>query len=614
MRGITFNYRAPVTEVEPTRMDVVCFVGFVSKNSGISLPESLKQWWKETGYQINDDIVNLPVPVESWDSFKSIFNPGRLSHQAQIHGTGIPADLSIPSADAHLHFIVDRLEYDLEITTAGGNISCTSLVDQLNDHFRLSCDGLIEAKLLEGSVSSHIVLKRTNLQIPGELTVYPNKSLGFFKTMQDDDSLQDNYLAAAVRSFFREGGQKCYVVSTGNPLPCYSGEGDRTIQVYRLFYGDSADFIPENQVNLKITSLSDCYLPAISGNSPNSEKHGIACLPDLSDAAYLCLPDLVEFFTADITPMKEVPEQEKPETFVQCSTEETYKPWYYAEQFKAPRNSFTEYRIWKRFIDLALSFIETSAPDYQLIASLPLPDTAAGNNFEDFVVTDLFPDRSENDLFYRRLQLAFPWLKTDMSAGLPESIEPPEGALAGLLAGSALFKGAYRSIAEQQVHQCYDLFPERIDAYNPRGSAETSFYNRVSFFGFEPTGIFLQSDVTASRSISHRYAVVRRIMVLIHKSARILGLNTVFETNGQRTWKLITDTMTALLMKIYNNKGLGGASPKDAFSVECGHSTMTRQDIDNGRFIVNISLQPALPIERITVNMMIDKNRKIITG
>jgi len=120
--------------------------------------------------------------------------------------------------------------------------------------------------------------------------------------------------------------------------------------------------------------------------------------------------------------------------------------------------------------------------------------------------------------------------------------------------------------------------------------------------------------VTAVYGLTYRYAVIRRIMMLVHKSAHAIGLNYAFETSSERVWRSIQDALSDLLLKIYQKHGLSGASPEDAFSVVCDRSTMTQQDIDSGRFIVNISLQPALPIERITVNMLIDRGGPTQTG
>ena len=293
---------------------------------------------------------------------------------------------------------------------------------------------------------------------------------------------------------------------------------------------------------------------------------------------------------------------------MECSQDEVPGPWFYLQPYRAPRISIRGYRVWKRLIDRALGFLANHAPTTQLVAALPLPDAAAEKEFEAFVLSQLLSKQACADDLYRRLQLVFPWLKTGMSGALPEAAEPPEGALLGLLAMGALTQGAYRSIAGSLIDQAYDLLPVHTDAYEHPSDSGIPFFRRICFFDVVPSGIALQSDVTAVGGLTYRYAVIRRIMILVYKAAHAIGLNYAFETSNQRVWKSIEDALSDLLLKIYQKRGLSGASPEDAFSVVCDRSTMTQQDIDNGRFIVNISLQPAVPIERITVNLLIDRS------
>ena len=115
----------------------------------------------------------------------------------------------------------------------------------------------------------------------------------------------------------------------------------------------------------------------------------------------------------------------------------------------------------------------------------------------------------------KRLQLAFPWLKTHESNGLPENLEPPEGTLLGVLAQKSLTLGAYRSVAGTILESTYDIFPSDVMAFRSIGDQEIVFADRVCSFDFVPDGIALQSDVTSVHQETFRYAVVRRIMILI---------------------------------------------------------------------------------------------------
>src|SRR5262249_30739599 len=48
-----------------------------------------------------------------------------------------------------------------------------------------------------------------------------------------------------------------------------------------------------------------------------------------------------------------------------------------------------------------------------------------------------------------RLMLGYPWVRTTLSAALPEAVEGPDGVLAGLIARGALLSGAFASVGGQ---------------------------------------------------------------------------------------------------------------------------------------------------------------------
>jgi phage tail sheath protein FI len=205
-------------------------------------------------------------------------------------------------------------------------------------------------------------------------------------------------------------------------------------------------------------------------------------------------------------------------------------------------------------------------------------------------------------------------LKTDRSARLPGALEPPEGVLLGILAGQSRRIGAFRSVAGSRVENAYDLSPKDIDAHGSSPGTGLSLADRVSWFDFVPEGIHLQTDVTAVRHGNHRYGAVRRIMILIQRAAYRIGLDHVFEPGSERIWRTIKDGLVDLLHHIYLKNGLRGKSSQEAYAVTCGRSTMTQNDIDNGRLIANVTLQPAVPIEKIAVDVLVERDGAVSFG
>jgi phage tail sheath protein FI len=56
-------------------------------------------------------------------------------------------------------------------------------------------------------------------------------------------------------------------------------------------------------------------------------------------------------------------------------------------------------------------------------------------------------------------------------------------------------------------------------------------------------------------------------------------------------------TISSFLDGLYQSGMLAGDSPGEAFFVDIGPSTMTRDDIENGRLICNIGIAPIKPAE-----------------
>jgi uncharacterized protein len=71
----------------------------------------------------------------------------------------------------------------------------------------------------------------------------------------------------------------------------------------------------------------------------------------------------------------------------------------------------------------------------------------------------------------------------------------------------------------------------------------------------------------------------------------------VFEPNGPRLWTNIRDTVSAFLYNEWVSGALLGNNTEEAFFVRCDRSTMTQNDLDNGRLICLIGVATIKPAE-----------------
>jgi Bacteriophage tail sheath protein len=99
-----------------------------------------------------------------------------------------------------------------------------------------------------------------------------------------------------------------------------------------------------------------------------------------------------------------------------------------------------------------------------------------------------------------------------------------------------------------------------------------------------------------------RYIQVRRALIYIEQSVELALNKFVFEPNVAQTWVTVTSMISSFLRGFWAAGGLMGATPTEAFTIQCGlGSTMTAQDILEGRMIVQIKLQMVHPAEFIVL-------------
>ena len=415
------------------------------------------------------------------------------------------------------------------------------------------------------------------------------------------------YLGAAVRSFFAQGGRKCYVIRLGAPWRLSVARSRRMARIPRMIpgYPNRVDAIPIDRDTWR----------------------GAGHLFGLPDVSMVCLPDLCDAVGLEGRRPRNVDEPPVPEEmFVECSTREPVFPrdLTRARLFPAPRCNASAYADWAAAVNLLVRMIRDSRPrlEVQAIAAVPIPEdgsTIAADMRRFLVETGGFlshpPEARPTGLASAFLQLLYPWTRTAGSARLPEGLESPEGVAAGLLARNALTRGAYRSAAPLPLGDVHDVLPavslDQLTA-GARGTArERALHHRVSVLANTPAGPRMISDVTTSRVEAYRPASVNRLVSLVIRAARRLGDEATFESSGERVWGDLRDRLSAMFLGLLRAGALRGKTAAEAFSVRCDRSTMTQNDIDNGRTVVDIQFAPTVPVEQIRVVLALDEGGQV---
>ena len=101
----------------------------------------------------------------------------------------------------------------------------------------------------------------------------------------------------------------------------------------------------------------------------------------------------------------------------------------------------------------------------------------------------------------------------------------------------------------------------------------------------------------------YKYIPVRRLALFLEESLFRGTQWVVFEPNDERLWARVSQSISAFLTRVWRDGALLGSTPEEAFFVKCDRTTMTQDDLDNGRLIVLVGVAPVKPAEFVIIRI-----------
>lgn len=199
-----------------------------------------------------------------------------------------------------------------------------------------------------------------------------------------------------------------------------------------------------------------------------------------------------------------------------------------------------------------------------------------------------------------RAALYHPWIEIlDPSSGAGQGaparrvLLPPSGFVSGIYARNDVTRGVHKAPANEAVRGLTkfeaNINTPRNDVLNPEG------INALRFF--EGRGSRVWGARTMSSDPEWRYVNVRRLFIYLEHSIDKAMQWAVFEPNNERLWTNIRQTVEDFLYVQWLNGALLGGTPEEAYFVRCDRTTMTQNDLDNGRLICLVGVAPVRPAE-----------------
>jgi phage tail sheath protein FI len=199
----------------------------------------------------------------------------------------------------------------------------------------------------------------------------------------------------------------------------------------------------------------------------------------------------------------------------------------------------------------------------------------------------------------------YPWVRVTASH-TPEGhiLVPPIGHVAGIFARTDIDRGVHKAPANEVVRGIITrdlsgnnkplqvtLNKQKQDILNPKG------VNVIRDFRSDQRDIRVWGARTMSSDPMWKYVNVRRLFIFVEQSLDRGTQWSVFEPNYESTWTAIRVSITSFLRTVWRNGALAGTTEDEAFIVKCDRTTMTQDDIDNGRLICLIGIAPVKPAE-----------------
>lgn len=186
-----------------------------------------------------------------------------------------------------------------------------------------------------------------------------------------------------------------------------------------------------------------------------------------------------------------------------------------------------------------------------------------------------------------------PWIVTsDPLTGARVRV-PPGGHMLGIYARTDAERGVFKAPANEIVRGAYnlrfDINEGTQDVLNPQG------VNAIR--AFPGRGIRVWGARTLSSNGLWKYVSVRRLFIFLERSIYEGTQWVVFEPNDDKLWARVVDTIRLFLRAQWRLGALFGRTEEEAFFITCDRTTMSQDDILNGRLICEIGIAPVRPAE-----------------
>jgi hypothetical protein len=185
---------------------------------------------------------------------------------------------------------------------------------------------------------------------------------------------------------------------------------------------------------------------------------------------------------------------------------------------------------------------------------------------------------------------------------------PPDGAMAGIMALRSTERGPWISPANEPLHGVVDLAPTVLKS--SRQELQDSLINLVRQ---EPEGFLCLCELTLTDDPDVSPINVRRLLSFLRKTVLRAGTDYVFEPNSVEFRRSVQRGFEILMDGLLQRGAFAGRTARESYQVRTDSSLNTPQAVDRGEFFVELWVAPSLPMRFLTIRLLQTADRTFVT-
>ena len=199
-------------------------------------------------------------------------------------------------------------------------------------------------------------------------------------------------------------------------------------------------------------------------------------------------------------------------------------------------------------------------------------------------------------IYYPRVVVLDPLTNTNITV-------PPSGHIAGVYAYTDQTRGVYKAPANEVISGI-DALEIKLskgdqDVLNPYPVN----INCLRDFTSASRGLRVYGARCITSDNEWIYVNIRRLFIFLEHSLDIGTQWSVFEPNSPALWARLSQSISAFLTTQWQAGALMGATAAEAYFVRCDQTTMSQDDIQNGRLIAIVGVAPVFPAEFVIIQI-----------